>query len=372
MAITGAKEREYEKLAALIAKDIQQKKDRGTYRLPSERKIAEQFDCSRVTVRAALDRLAAEGLISRFPGRGTYAVDLPGASAKEADASTRLTHIGLLVFNRSCIGAYADLMDGLRKGLPEEKWVVSVWQPQSGTNVPQIMAGAMEQCDGLVVAGDFSQEDLTWVIKQRKPMVVIGLAGDDLLSAVGTKSVQVFHDERAAYMRAVEYLWSLGYRKPAILMGSAHKAYLDRYEGFKDALRSFGQNPDDHLAVTVDPEEVHVDPTEEQILAAAEKMIDQAGEFDSVITPSFFEFIQAANAKGMSVGKDFAIVGETSCSDRLAQQFGITELRNDHIQLGKLAAEKLITQFDSSKRLHMRIPVSCELIIRESCPSRQG
>ncbi|NLW85462.1 MAG: GntR family transcriptional regulator [Planctomycetes bacterium] len=370
MAISDTKEHEYEKLATLIAQDISRNRaGTNVYRLPSEREIAEQFECSRVTVRAALNKLASTGLVMRFPGRGTFATDMPVESKTPAGRKS-LIHIGLLIFNRSCSGAYANLMDGLRAGLPESQWIVSIWQPQSGEHIPELMKAAMEQFDGIVIAGDFSQEDLAWGVKQHKPIIVIGLAGDDLLSAVGVKSVQLFHDERAAYMRAVEYLWSLGYRKPAILMGSAHRAYRARYEGFADALRGFGQDVAKFVAVAATSRDVHINPTHEEVLAAANKILAREGDFDSIITTSFFEVIQAAEAKGLKVGKDFALIGETSYPDRIAQQFNITELRSDHAQLGKLAAEKLVARFTENQRLHMRIPVSCELIIRESCPSR--
>ena len=41
--------------------------------LPGELKLAQDFGVSRVTVRAALDRLAEEYLIVRYRGRGTFA-----------------------------------------------------------------------------------------------------------------------------------------------------------------------------------------------------------------------------------------------------------------------------------------------------------
>ena len=49
--------------------------------LPGELKLVQQFGVARVTVRKALERLAAEGLIERKPGRGTTPRLAPAAAA---------------------------------------------------------------------------------------------------------------------------------------------------------------------------------------------------------------------------------------------------------------------------------------------------
>ncbi len=39
---------------------------------PSERELVERFGVARMTVRQALDALVSEGVLERFPGRGTF------------------------------------------------------------------------------------------------------------------------------------------------------------------------------------------------------------------------------------------------------------------------------------------------------------
>lgn len=43
--------------------------------LPSERELAERFELARMTVRGEVDRLAAEGLVYRIHGRGTFVAE---------------------------------------------------------------------------------------------------------------------------------------------------------------------------------------------------------------------------------------------------------------------------------------------------------
>ena len=63
--------------------------------LPGELALMQQFGVARVTVRRALQQLAAEGLITRQPGRGTHPVEHDG-SVTEPAAATRTGLTGLL------------------------------------------------------------------------------------------------------------------------------------------------------------------------------------------------------------------------------------------------------------------------------------
>ena len=65
--------------------------------LPGELALMQEFAVARVTVRRALEQLAAEGLISREPGRGTRALDVSASnSAAYAESGQRAQLTGLL------------------------------------------------------------------------------------------------------------------------------------------------------------------------------------------------------------------------------------------------------------------------------------
>lgn len=63
-------------------------------RLPTEAELSESFGMSRITVRHALDQLVREGMIERFPSRGTFAVDRPPGGSWELRSINDLVQIG--------------------------------------------------------------------------------------------------------------------------------------------------------------------------------------------------------------------------------------------------------------------------------------
>jgi GntR family transcriptional regulator len=64
--------------------------------LPSELQLVKAFGVARVTVRRALEQLAAEGLIERTPGRGTTPIRRADAAAGAAPEAPRAQLNGLL------------------------------------------------------------------------------------------------------------------------------------------------------------------------------------------------------------------------------------------------------------------------------------
>lgn len=67
-------------LREILRRVIERKLPPGS-RIPSERELAGRYRVSRVTVRAAIGRLADEGLLTRVRGKGTFTAAQRNSSA---------------------------------------------------------------------------------------------------------------------------------------------------------------------------------------------------------------------------------------------------------------------------------------------------
>lgn len=72
--------------------------------LPGELALMKQFSVARVTVRRALEQLAAEGMISREPGRGTRALDVGATGAPAHAEKGQRAHLTGLLENLVSMG----------------------------------------------------------------------------------------------------------------------------------------------------------------------------------------------------------------------------------------------------------------------------
>jgi DNA-binding FadR family transcriptional regulator len=77
-------------IARILESEIVDKNWPGRQRLPSERRLSEQFGVSRPAVREALRHLETKGLITVHPGRGSFVADLrPISGAGDLDVYVR-------------------------------------------------------------------------------------------------------------------------------------------------------------------------------------------------------------------------------------------------------------------------------------------
>lgn len=83
----AANARRRESTYTALARDVRKQILQGRYadgsRLPTEAEFAERYGVSRQTVRRAFHDLVSEGMVSRTPGRGTFAAPRGGAYVRQ-------------------------------------------------------------------------------------------------------------------------------------------------------------------------------------------------------------------------------------------------------------------------------------------------
>ena len=346
--------------------------------LPSERVLATQLGCSRTNLRAALAQLERQGILGRFHGKGTFLVGQPGEPSSPvsnpAAVPERIVNIGFCVMNSpELVDAYAKLAMGMRSVLGNRTHLINfmLFNLRQGISEQEFPAPA-NMPDLFVVTGDYTSADIVWFAKQRKPVIFLGHWGDAAKCAIKIPYLQLYHDHRADYARVTEYLWSLGYRKPAMLIATKHHAYMERYKGFCDALRNLGQEPSQFKCFTIDTHETHGQVSQAKRRAVVEQVLQARGQFDALITGAYVDVLGAARRHHLDIPGDFALVAETFGHNAFIEELGITELRADHYTFGLLAGQQVgkLSNYDAANQTHISVPV--ELIVRDSTPPKGG
>ena len=150
--------------------------------LPSEFSLMQQFGVARVTVRRALEQLAAEGLISREPGRGTRAI---GANAVRSTASNapafaegaQLARMAGLLENLVSMGLKTSVKVLQAQVMPAAAQVAQALQVSAGeavqkaVRVRSTLAGPLSHITTYVpatVSREFTRRELS-----KKPILIL-------------------------------------------------------------------------------------------------------------------------------------------------------------------------------------------------------
>jgi GntR family transcriptional regulator len=84
---------------------------------PSERDLVERFGVARMTVRQALDALVAEGVLQRFPGRGTFVAPPRRQPSRIASFTEDMTARGTVAESRTLIAEKVRAPAGVARAL---------------------------------------------------------------------------------------------------------------------------------------------------------------------------------------------------------------------------------------------------------------
>lgn len=361
MSETTSSKPMYEKIFDEVKQRIITKAYQLGERVPSEKELAEAYNVSRITSKKALEMLAAEQLIVRKPGRGSFVTDpetdylemTPGSGANYAGGSAAINHeektIGLvitdfgnsygtgLIYGMEQASRDNDCFLVLRRtfGLPENEEL----------SIQKLLSLGV---DGLIVfpaQGEYFSAEILKLVIGRFPLVLV----DRHLKGVAAASIS--SDNLKAALKGTEYLFDLGHTHISFLSPPPvdTTAVEDRIEGFIQAHAQRGIVVDKELWVndltSTLPNSFNPDNIERDI----SRLISHLQHNPSITALFAIEYNIALLAKtaverlGRRIPEDISIICFDSPPTHLGGGYSFTHMRQNEEEMGRLAVENVLS-----------------------------
>jgi DNA-binding LacI/PurR family transcriptional regulator len=340
-------------------------------RVPSEKELCEQFKVSRITSKKALELLSEQGVLVRFPGKGSFVAD---RDSWQGTRTVPASHaIGFIIpsfsdsFGTKLLCGIEETCAALGYHLILKRSRDMAAEEESAINslIREGVAGLLM----LPVHGEYYNAEILKLILNKKALVFV----DRKMRGLAAPSVAT--DNTAAAELGVEYLLRLGHRNIAYYSGPIqHTSTVeDRRLGFIRALADFGIKYDSSLfcfgltSIWTYPFFQHdrvvrdVELVKEHLSAHPKVTAAFAAEYAMALIIK-----SAAEALNRRVPEDFSIL----CFDAPALSVGrppFTYLCQDEYTMGRRAVEilhSIITGEDPATVGDIKIPA--KLVIGDS------
>ncbi|KKC46847.1 GntR family transcriptional regulator [Paenibacillus sp. D9] len=346
----------YQKIQDYIRELIDSNELKEGDRIPTEKELMDRFNVSKITVVNALSGLAAEKLISRVPGRGTFVsgrqpeeaapdfpLQQPGAALSAPERGAGRRRSGLIGLVMPSIDDYfaIRLIDGVRMALEDKGYrsVILLSGGQVDKEKEAIKTLKEIGAEGLLIF-PVDEEQYNEEILAMKfsgfPFVLI----DRYLPGVETNYIA--SDGRMGTSLAVDHLWELGHREIAICSDSPMQTVTvqERLEGYMNELKNKGAliNPA-HMITGFRVESLKKAETHPLFRYIRNRM---ATAYITLNGRLAVQIYQMALQAGLRVPEDLSIVSFDDPTSIVEEFSMFTHIRQFEFDMGSRAAEKLL------------------------------
>jgi len=218
--------------------------------------------------------------------------------------------------------------------------------------------------DGLIVVGSTLPEPiLARAAAAGLPITV--LLGRHVPENVG----YVNADNIGAMHKIVDHLVSLGRTRIGYFGPLSDSNYVDRYQGFRDAMAAYGLKWEDTaMQFKIQPGEtwqVQVDTTN----AGLAHLASQADHLDAMVIPIWVmatNMVRTLRARSLRVPEDVAVVGFDDMPVQIQPEEGLTTIRQPLRQIGRVGVERLLALIEGAPVSECRVTLPVELVVRAS------
>lgn len=332
---------------------------RDGMRLPSERDLQARYGVSRPTISKALAALAAEGLLTKSQGRGSF---LLTPSSPYPAISSRL--IGFVAPVNG-----EELVQRIHRGI-HSACARRGYRVLLGSSAQYSLVHEREAVGDFLAMGargvilyPFARarselaEDYLCTERFEAPLVLLDTCRPD------HGHTQVVFDNRRAGYAMMSHLLARGHRRIAVVLWSehfVHPALEERLQGFQAALRKAGLALDPSLVYRFQPlgDETSISETVDRILALREPPTAIIAADDIAA----LEIVDLLQGRGVRVPDEIRVAGFDNRVAARRFRPALTTTSPDFEHMGELAAELLIDQIESGSALHRTYVLDVPLV----------
>ncbi len=324
-------------------------------KFPSEHILEKKFGYSRQTVRAALDEMEKDGLISRVRGSGTY------VSYESEAYDGKKPHIGLIM------SYYADyLFPQVYEGIAsvfEEKGIeidVAVTKNCLNDEAMYLEGFLNSNVSGLIIEGtrsSFPNPNIRLYEEIRKKNIPT-LFIHNHYSNQRFDSVEM-EDARCAY-QLTENLLKKGHRRIGGIFKYDDMQGMERYRGFIECLSDHGIKFDDDFVRWYSTKDLEYKFSKKSMLEFLRRTKDCTAMilYNDEIAARYTEFLAE---RGLHVPEDVSVVSIDDAALTEKQDLKILSAVHPKYDLGRLTARNLLRMMDDpdwqNKNYSYRFPV---------------
>jgi len=265
---------------------------------------------------------------------------------------------------------YFELLNGVQQTLSNHGYDFILYSVDKLEKKEEILKRTIRErkVDGvLFISLPIFDKHVTKLIESKLPIVLIDSYHDELDSIT-------IENKQGAY-DATEHLIHLGHKRIGMINGNISSIpAVNRLEGFKAALLKNNISYDEHLVIntnaTDDPEILQNDGFNKKAgYTAMNQLLTLKKNRPTAVFVS--SDIQAAGAikaiqeHGLIIPDDIAIIGFDDIE--LSEYLGLTTMHQPMFEMGKLAADRLITRISGTNSKDFKKVFSTRLVIRETC-----
>ena len=212
----------------------------------------------------------------------------------------------------------------------------------------------------LICPCEKSKESIALLDRYSVPYVIVDTAPDDYQGAlVGNNLI-------AAGELAAKHLLGIRCRKMALLTAdrqmSSFSSFQNIKRGFLGTLQKHGISPDSvpviHAGLTIDAGKY-----------GFERLYAEMSDVDGVLCVNDLSAVgvmEAADAKGIRIGQNLAVIGIDDLEISATPRISLTTIRQPHDRIVELAVNALIDRIETHDTTNIRLILDPELILRNS------